>query len=273
MPITMTESIRSPVRISGGNSDGLVRVYDVVGDTDVANIVSHIEANTGATDSGFTRGRIEVEPNGSSDVWRARVNYELDGSTFSPVGTVRETIDTTGGTQRVYQAISQTSYAPAGETAPDMAGSINVDQDGNVNGVDFPVPAYKFTETHTLSDGDVDSAFKTAIFGLVGAVNDASFREFAAGAVRFMGARGQKNDNNTWDFTFLFEASPNRTNIDVGGGITVATKQGHDYLWTYLTEDTDGASNRLVPIPLAAYVAKLAQDGDFSQLGIGTSPL
>jgi len=64
-------------------------------------------------------------------------------------------------------------------------------------------------------------------------------------------------------------ASPNRTGITVGsiGGIS---KKGWEYLWVRYADVEDTGSNTLVKRPVAAYVEKVYEEGNFAGLGIGT---
>ena len=64
-------------------------------------------------------------------------------------------------------------------------------------------------------------------------------------------------------------ASPNRTNIVIGE-ITVASKKGWEYLWVRYADAEDAAAKAIVKVPVAAYVEKVYEEGDFAALGIGT---
>jgi hypothetical protein len=52
------------------------------------------------------------------------------------------------------------------------------------------------------------------------------------------------------------------------GPITGITKRGWDYLWVRYADAED--QNVLVKQPIAAYVERVYQDGNFVLLGIGT---
>ena len=64
-------------------------------------------------------------------------------------------------------------------------------------------------------------------------------------------------------------ASPNQTGLTVGD-ITNIDKKGWEYLWVYFEDKEDSAAKMLVKRPIAVYVEKVYEDGDFSQLGAGT---
>ena len=67
--------------------------------------------------------------------------------------------------------------------------------------------------------------------------------------------------------TYRFAASPNMTGLIVGT-ITGITKGGWHHLWALYADDVD--QNTLIKRPIAAYVERVYDPGDFSQLGIGT---
>ena len=46
-------------------------------------------------------------------------------------------------------------------------------------------------------------------------------------------------------------------------------KKGWQYLWVRHEDTEDAAAKRIVKRPVAAYVEKLYEDGDFAGLGIG----
>jgi len=126
--------------------------------------------------------------------------------------------------------------------------------------------AARTVRQHSIPDADVN---KAAYFALTGKVNNASWKGFAAGEVLFLGVSGSKRGEDDWEITFRFAASPNRTNIQIGN-ITVASKKGWEYLWVRYADVEDGGSNTLVKQPVAVYVEKVYEEGDFSALGIGT---
>ena len=67
----------------------------------------------------------------------------------------------------------------------------------------------------------------------------------------------------------MSRASPNRTGITVGD-ITGIAKKGWEYLWVRYEDAEDSTAKTLVKRPVAAYVEKVYESGDFAALGIGT---
>ena len=86
--------------------------------------------------------------------------------------------------------------------------------------------------------------------------------------VLFLGASGSKRGNGDWEITFNFAASPNQTNITVGD-ITVAQKLGWEYMWVRYADAEDTIAKAIVKKPIAVYIERVYELGDFSNLGIG----
>jgi hypothetical protein len=137
----------------------------------------------------------------------------------------------------------------------------------SVEGADVTIPVYNFTETHMFFDAVVDQAYKLTLFNLTGRTNNAAFKGFAAGEVLFLGASGSKRGSNLWEITFRFAASPNVSGLTVGS-ITGIAKSGWDYLWVRYADAED--QKVLVKQPIAVYVERVYESGNFAGLGIGT---
>ena len=214
---------------------------------------------------GLVRQSANTKPVGPG-LWDGVVRYgprkkpETGESTFQ--------FDTGGGQQKITQSLQTVQKkAPPGKTAPDFKGAIGVTHD-NVEGVEITIPVYNFSETHYVAAADVTGAYKAALFALTGKVNNAAFRGFSAGEVLFLGASGSKRGEEDWEISFKFAASPNATNLTVGD-ITGINKKGWEYLWVRYADDEDANAKVLIKKPIAAYVEKVYEEGDFSGLGIG----
>ena len=237
--------------------------YLVTGTEDEAAVKLQVENRAPAFYGGMPFQNYSISPLGAG-VWEATVNYgvrepkELNGSSFS--------FDTGGGTTHITQSLETVAkYGGAGGVAPDCKGAIGVTKD-SVDGTDITVPVYSFTETHHIPVANVTNAYKTALFLLTGKTNSATFRGFAAGEVLFLGASGSQRGFEDWEITFRFAASPNVTGLSVGD-ITGIAKEGWQYLWVkYADTESDGA---IVKQPVAVYVEKVYESGDYSALGIG----
>ena len=269
MPITVSEKFESR-RSTKGENPSAELVYTVRGTNDDLAARAAAEAESPANYDGLPRQTVSVEPVGF-ELWEATARYgRAQGGGFPQTGESVFTFDTGGGTQHITQS-KQTvaSHAAPGTNAPDFQGAVGVTADG-VEGVDITVPVYQFSETHYLPDAVVTQGYKGTLFSLTGRVNAGSFRGFNAGEVLFLGATGSKRGTDPdadWEITFRFAASPNATGISVGpiGGIS---KKGWEYLWVRYADQEDASSHAIVKRPVAAYVERVYDEGNFGALGI-----
>lgn len=269
MPITVTEKFESR-RSTKGDNPSAELVYTVRGTNDDLAARSAAEAESPATYDGLPRQTVSVEPVGF-ELWEATARYaQAQGGGFPQTGESVFSFDTGGGTQHITQS-KQTisSHAASGTTAPDFKGAIGVTGDG-VEGVDITVPVYQFSETHYLPASQVTQAYKAALFNLTGKVNSGSWKGFSAGEVLFLGASGSRRGtgvDSDWEITFRFAASPNASGIAVGP-ISGISKKGWEYLWVRYADAEDAGSQAIVKRPVAAYVERVYDQGNFSALGI-----
>jgi hypothetical protein len=178
-----------------------------------------------------------------------------------------------------------TGYAAPGDTAPDSEGAINV-SGGRVGGIDVNVPSFSWTETWLvpawyLVNGKEPAASDKATAGnpaptipygirltnMGGSVNKMPFRSFEAGEVMFLGAKFDTNRSSTLvPVSYAFTATANRTNFKIGN-VTVAKKDGQDYMWIQYADASTGSS--AVKRARYVYVDQVAPRKDFKDLEIG----
>lgn len=286
MSVTITELVDSrevaQEKGPGGSlrTTGLTLKYAVEGTGSEATAVSTVESTAPATWGDLDRVAVAVEPewqdsDADDGLWRAEVRYALPEEDAPETGDSAYSFDTSGGTQHITQSMQTISRTAAGGgTAPDHKGAIGVARTAEgltVEGVDITVPVYSFSETHYIADASVDAAYKGKLFALTGKTNDASFKGLSAGECLFLGASGSKRGEEDWEITFHFAASPNRTDVAVGD-ITVPAVKGWEYLWVEYQEEVDSGATapQTVKRPINAYVERVYDEGDFSDLGIGT---
>ena len=227
------------------------------------------------TVSGMMLESIEVVERINGDTWKVKAVYEEDedgGDDDDDDDDEDSTVfafDTGGGTKHINQSLRTDGKYP--NDAPDFAGAIEVDNEGNVNGVDVTMPVLNFTETHTLSGSRVSTSYKKTLASLTGTVNRSGFRGFSAGEVLFLGASGTKRSKKTsapWEITYRFAVSPNRAGFKVGD-IQVTRKYGWDYLWVRYADKVAEGGKNVVKKPVGVYVEMVYPEGDFGNLGIG----
>ena len=269
MPITVTEKFESRRSTTGDNPSAELG-YTVRGTEDDLAARTAVEAASPATYDNLPRQAVAVEPVGP-DHWDATVRYAPNQQSSPPqTGESAFNFDTGGGTQHITQSRQTVgTYAASGTTAPNFQGAIGVTQD-SVNGVDITVPVYQFSETHYLPATQVTDQYKGTLFSLTGKVNSGSFRGFAAGELLFLGATGSRrgtDPQDDWEITFRFAASPNVTGLSVGP-ISGINKKGWEYFWVRYADAEDTGSGAIVKRPIAAYVERVYDSGNFGGLGI-----
>ncbi|MBI9017378.1 MAG: hypothetical protein JEZ07_08980 [Phycisphaerae bacterium] len=263
MSITIEEKYGSPFLRRGLNASATL-VYLISGTASEFDAISTLAGNAPTVFSFMQRKSYSVKPI-SNTIWEGRADY---GANAPDTSTFTTSFDTTGGTQHITQSLENLgNYAPAGKTAPDFMGAIGVTKN-SVQGVDVPVPVFKWQETHYITNAN-DNAL--VYRNLTGCTNDAAFRGFAAGEVRFLGASGEYDGaSSKWRVTFKFESGVHITNLAVGD-ITVTAKPAWAYLWVRHGTAEDNAANTLVQRPMSAHVELVSPDADFSSLGIGVA--
>jgi len=275
MAITVDEKyVSRPTTDSGQDESELDELlstelhYVVRGTNDERAAIQAIRGGTPTTYNGMDRGEISLEPV-SDTIWEATVRYSSPDKELE-VGESSYSFDNGGGTQHITQALAHiASYAPAGKTAPDFKGAIGATAD-SVEGVDITVPVYTFSETHILANSAVTNTYKGKLAALTGKTNNGTFKGFAIGEALFLGASGSKRGKGDWEISFRFATSPNKTGLTVGD-ITGIAKKGWEYLWVRYEDSVDATAKALVKKPLAVYIEKVYDEGNFADLAIGTT--
>ena len=216
---------------------------------------------------------LEVTERVNKDTWKVKAIWKSEGEEEEDDDDEEETssfaFDTGGGTMHRNQSLKTVSKVP--NDAPDFNGAIEVDNEGNVNGVDVTMPVLNFTETHVMKGPRVSTSYKKSVAALTGTVNRSGFRGFSAGEVLFLGASGTKRSkkpNAPWEITFRFAVSPNQSSLQVGK-LKVSNKRGWDYLWVRYADKVAENKKNVIKEPVAAYVEQVYPEGDFGNLGLG----
>ena len=258
-----------------GNVTEIEIPYFVFNVDDESKALSAVRSNHKSV-AGMTLESVETVERINDTTWKVKAIYETDedgggddGSANDDEDTTMFAFDTGGGTKHINQSLKTDGRYP--NTAPDFAGAIGVDNEGNVNGVDVTMPVLNFTETHTLNGGRVTTSYKKTLAALTGTVNSGSFRGFSRGEVLFLGASGTKRSKKAsapWEITYRFAVSPNQAGLQVGD-IKVTRKYGWDYLWVRYADKVAEGGKNVVKKPVAAYVEMGYPEGDFGNLGLG----
>ena len=264
MPTTVTE------RTAGRrlNDDTAERSYIIRGTDDEATARTDLITEAPSTIGAKILTDAEVDEIDDS-VWIGTVRYTEPGATTErlEVNDTRRSFSVSGQTVNIKQSIDTISRTVAIGDAPDFKGAINADGE-RVEGTEIIVPNYTYSVNKVIAAASIDNSYKAILNNLVGKVNDESFEGTAAGESLLLEVTGTERDDGSYDMQFSFAGNPNATSISVGGSITVAAKKGWEYLWILYERIVDVDAKALVQQPKAAYVEKVYEVGDFSDLGI-----
>ena len=215
-----------------------------------------------------------VEKKRSFGIWDGAAKY---GPIKLPdAGDWTWEFDATPETAHVTHGVAHIAdYAPSGDTAPNHQGAIGVTQDGTIEGTDWYVPKFEWTEKHVLRYTGAAAAWALATnlakFG--GCLNQATFRGFEPGNVLFIGGSGGRSTTRPglFDLTVRFRGQLDVTGLTIGT-ITGIAKRAWDYLWIESRADDSVPAAGLQQIPKAVHTEQMGNWVDFSQLGINLGP-
>lgn len=169
--------------------------------------------------------------------------------------------------QHIQQSLETIETQSTGAGGYPFDGAINVDPSTcTIHGTDILTPRLQFREAHTFPLAMITPAWIRMISGVVGKVNLGTFRTFETGEIMLVGLQGAPNYvKKTLKVNYVFDASPNRTNIVIGGVPAISQKRGHDYLWaTYVVSDD------FLPQAVQANVERVYHYTNYAVLGIGS---
>jgi len=278
MAITVTEKPDSRAS-SSGDSQSNKLTYIICGSTDDLQVRAALEAAAPSVYDGLVRRSCAIKAvDADGGWWEGEVGYGPAKSLPRPkTGDKVLTFEIGGGTTRMYQSIQTVaSYVAAGVTEEDFQGAIGVTQDA-VEGVDALSGALAFTITHYKPASEVTAEWIAAAYALAAPphVNEGTWSvtctrpeivlSFAEAEVLLVGVSGGPRSDDDYELAFKFAASPNKTDLTVGG-ITGIEKRGHEYLWVRYA-DAKG-EKALVKKPIQVNVEQIYYKGDFSALGL-----
>lgn len=171
--------------------------------------------------------------------------------------------DTTGNTERIYQALTETKYG----NGPDFEEAINV-SGMQVEGIDKVAPGMRYSETWVFNSlFAFNCEYLGNVFRLTGTTNSSPFRCFDPGEALFLGARCQwQGDQPFCSITFDFDCRPNVDKFYVKS-LPEFEKKGWEYVWILYQDETN--NDALIRRPVAAYLNKIYEDEDWTPLRIG----
>lgn len=176
------------------------------------------------------------------DTWFVDVNYGPEDSKKSQeqpeAGMWKFSVDTTGGTHDLKQAIEEVWRGERSSTnpAPDLAGAIGYDGK-EVKGVSVPVPLLRFTITAYYPPETITDEWWKEVSRATGKTNSEPWLCFGDCELLFMGGRGDGDfptlagpRTKPIAVQLLFDASENIDEPFMVGDIEVPSKKGWHHL-------------------------------------------
>jgi len=288
--IPLWDSGKSQLIYSGEGEDSGELIWSIVDCPTSPEAYSALITGDGALWSGLDGEidgllcrTIDMVPDGPN-AWQAVAQYgepklrTREREKLQAVGDYRVSFSVKPQTIKQFVAKNTVKF-PSG--AKDYGGAINVNSDGQVEGVDTIIPGLSITVTQRMAGADLTPAYSLAVANLVGKYNNNTFMSvFPAGSIQFIGgdaalsfainnpfAGGPPLDPQDRELSFEFLYSPNLSGITIGS-ITGINKLGHQYMW--IDWESAIVSSKAVRRPLAVYVQDLygIEPADFSPLAL-----
>lgn len=279
MSVTFEEAWRQRL----GTKDGEL-FFKGTGTGTIADAYAALASVAPSSLGGLPLDNLDVQEFEGGEAWDGTANYKTADFSSAPreIGSVEVEGDTSGGTQHIKQSRSNLAIYSRASTlpaAPDTHGAINAFMDQGrvrVDGADIVVPQYAFTITKVFTSAAFTDAYKAILLAQTATVNNGTFKGLAAGECLFLGATWRSRSDGGVPVSLRFAGSPNRTSYVINPSapgadqITVASKKGWEFLWVMYEPQADSTNKLVVPRPIGAYVEKVYEESDFSNLGVGT---
>lgn len=292
MPVTVNERAESRLVRVGSQTKSLTRMFVLFHTTSEDEAYAALLANTQPFVGNLTRTDARVKSLGGT-VWDGEAEYTNadpasavmpDGQPPPAVGPSggesgqaqvpapgdalgpQYTIDTSAQQVHITQSLETVAedFAAPLPGNPDYKRAIAVDKD-TVHGCDIYAPKQEWTVQVTRQRVTFD--YVQAVGNLAGRTNRAAFYNYPVGSILSLGATFQCGPELRWTVTHKFLYAPNQVNLDVGNGLTLTRKRGHEFVWVGYK---DGVSNEHgILIPVFAKTERVYEEGNFALLEIG----
>ena len=265
---TLWESFEGRRIVTATSAEVIYFIGDAADENDVE---AKIAASVPSTYGSLILENTEIAERLADDTWKVIARYKRpDIQGYTHKGNPDKTYAFDTGSETVHITQSRATIARHGVRASALQqGAINCDGQ-TVRGLDVPMPAPTFSETHWWSDAEMTSAYKRLLAKAAYRVNGATWRDYSKGEVLFVGASGSRRGDDwddPWEVTYKFAVRENESGLAVGS-ITGIDKEGWQYMWVQYGPSEDPAVFRGVQIPVAVYIEKIFNYYDFSNLGI-----
>lgn len=241
---------------------------------------------------GMPLGEVHVQQRIDATTYLVTATFEAEnGTTTSHLGKDKDSDDTGGGSSPVedkgeiiFESSSQTTHitraldtvAAFGSVPNNPGDLVNLDANGNVQGVDIQTSCISLTETHMIRRKNFTSAYRKTLSALTKHVNSKAFRGYDPGEVLFDSfTAALQLSSGKWRVTYRFLIQSNEPAFNIGG-LTVPAKYGWDYVWfcfapTLKTLQNDDTQKAIFQRIRGGYVSRIYPYASFAPLKLPSS--
>ncbi|MEQ1828522.1 MAG: hypothetical protein ABL921_21345 [Pirellula sp.] len=208
----------------------------------------------------LTRGKVKWKEDDDTGHFIFEIDYDVGIDETA----LRWSFDTGGGTIRITNSRATARFP---NTAPDHQGAIEVDADGDVQGVDVVIPALKLScrklwlENSRMYRAETFMEYIKTLSANTGKTNVLPYLTFAGQELLDLGASGEFQLGRDNEIEYHFAAGFNASGLTIGG-ITGVAKNAHDYLWIQYKHHLDGTKKSRRPA--WAYVERVYDTVNFA---------
>lgn len=274
----VSEDPKSPIVKSAGIASTVVRRYRVRSASHNSALalvegLAPVSETVGSIPLQAPR-EIDLDPE-DPETFTATVTYKHAGrdeqtkDELVEIGDEKVSGSFSGRSAHITEALSQTKY---GTNAREVGKSVNVNYDGEVEGVDVNERTGSFTVETIISEATGTNSWFKARFEQIWTLNNADFRSWSSGCVALVGMDYRQRSDGNWEIAYHFEIIPSETvtsiaGVALGGSVF---KEGWQYVWAMYRKKEDTATKRIEPEAIGVYIADLYPSSNFADLGIST---
>ena len=204
---------------------------------------------------------------GTTDAFNITVNYNEnneDNDDTEPGEPWSRTVNVTVSLEQEHRQLSletvdkagkQASQASTADPAPNFAQAVNVTPNA-IEGYDVGIPRITISfdvEVPSLTDAQIKS-----LYDEVGTVCNAGIFGRDKGEVLYTAFTYNKSAYHKASLHFEFQVRKNEQNVATPNGLAPITlKEGWQYVWFYMIDETDNTTNTTVTKPVAWFVERV----------------
>lgn len=251
--------------------------YRVDAATDEAAARAQLQTSLPSVYEGLPLAAVRLVERLNATIWEFEAEYRSNASDYDDNTEDEDpTVIYSCSSRKILrkEALSRIdiAYASGVSNLPQLENkrSINITEDGVVEGVEVDEAEMTVQYHYYHRRSKITAAYMITLAEMVGKVNNAAFKGFPVGSLKFNGmdCSVKFSEKGRVPVTYNFSYSPTVQNYPVADGIRV-NKYGWDYLWQFYQTKVDETTGNRERKVLAWILDRVAFFEDFSKLGIG----